>query len=648
MILSLWVRSLKNRLDRRSSTAAYRVSGPGLEALEDRRLPALITWINPLGGDWDKGSNWSSGSVPDLADQAVIALPGITVTHSHSNSDRVGSVLCAGTLDLSAGTLAVSNPSIVNALILSGGTFCGPGALTISTSFLWTQGTLSGGGPVNVQGTLTLAGPGNMVLKGTTLNNQGIGYWTSGNLTATGNAIFNNLEGATFIDAARGTFAATLVNDGTFLVQTSKGTSQIAKILNTGTVDLQENDLSVTQYVQTDGVTDLEGGTLSAARPVQINGGSLLGPGLIKGSLVNGGLVSVVGFGVLGVTGQYVQTSTGILQVAVDAQTSANGFGQLQVSGPATLDGSLNVQWSGSPTTAGQAAFPVVTFTSRTGTFSNLTVTSTTVPPTVTATYSSSALNLAAQITLLPSNSGTSVPSNPVVGGKPVAVPAAPQGSTETLLPTPTANGLFLSSSVGGGGAFLVSGSQSTAFGILEYNREVTLGSVHEPAAFGGRSVASMDDWGGRDDDWQDSLFTLPDDWELPSDKELLVSMDLAGTLLLGAKPRADLLPQKGSEHASVATLLPGEGTGDGSATVRMEEVGRAPLKGLLTNPVASVPDEGELPPLPQGEGTDEAGDLVAYSWGQLVWAGVGWLGWQRRKAKSDHKRKKRRWVALG
>src|SRR5262249_36786804 len=159
--------------------------------------------------------------------------------------------------------------------------------------------------------------------------------------------------------------------------------------------------------------------------------------------------------------------------------------GQLQVSGPATLDGSLNVQWSGSPTTAGQAAFPVVTFTSRTGTFSNLTVTSTTVPPTVTATYSSSALNLAAQITLLPSNSVTSVPSNPVVGGKPVAVPAAPQGSTETLLPTPTANGLFLSSSVGGGGAFLVSGSQSTAFGILEHNREATLVSVHEQTAFG-------------------------------------------------------------------------------------------------------------------------------------------------------------------
>src|SRR5262249_52490870 len=95
MILSLWIRSLKNRLDRRSSTAAYRVSGPGLETLEDRRLPALITWINPLGGDWDQGLNWSSGSVPGLADQAVIALSGITVTHSHSKADRVASLDCA-------------------------------------------------------------------------------------------------------------------------------------------------------------------------------------------------------------------------------------------------------------------------------------------------------------------------------------------------------------------------------------------------------------------------------------------------------------------------------------------------------------------------------------------------------------------------
>ena len=34
---------------------------PMPKRLEDRKLLATVTWINPGGGDWDTPSNWSTG-----------------------------------------------------------------------------------------------------------------------------------------------------------------------------------------------------------------------------------------------------------------------------------------------------------------------------------------------------------------------------------------------------------------------------------------------------------------------------------------------------------------------------------------------------------------------------------------------------------
>src|SRR5262249_50764730 len=62
---------------------------PRLEALEDRVVLATVTWINPAGGDWDTPANWSSGSLPGGNDDAVIALPGIVVTHTGIHNDTV-------------------------------------------------------------------------------------------------------------------------------------------------------------------------------------------------------------------------------------------------------------------------------------------------------------------------------------------------------------------------------------------------------------------------------------------------------------------------------------------------------------------------------------------------------------------------------
>ena len=77
---------------RASPTRSTSFAGPGLEPLESRILPATVNWINPGGGDWDTASNWSSGQVPGAGDDAVISIPGITVTHSDFATDSVHSL----------------------------------------------------------------------------------------------------------------------------------------------------------------------------------------------------------------------------------------------------------------------------------------------------------------------------------------------------------------------------------------------------------------------------------------------------------------------------------------------------------------------------------------------------------------------------
>src|SRR5262249_483702 len=99
-----------------------------LESLEDRTLPSTVTWMNPAGGDWDTGSNWSTGNVPGATDDAVINYSGITITHSTGASDPVHSLTSQAAINLSAGSLSVATASTINnALTVSGGSLGGYG-----------------------------------------------------------------------------------------------------------------------------------------------------------------------------------------------------------------------------------------------------------------------------------------------------------------------------------------------------------------------------------------------------------------------------------------------------------------------------------------------------------------------------------------
>jgi hypothetical protein len=87
-------------------------------------------------------------------------------------------------------------------------------------------------------------------------------------------------------------------------------------------------------------------------------------------------------------------------------------------------------------------------------------------------------------------------------------------------------------------------------------------------------------------DDLFAALAARAPEFDLPSEQESLSTSDIAAALLVGARPRADILPQRGSPVAGVATLLGGADEGTPPAATAGEEA----LKDLLMSPAASSP----------------------------------------------------------
>ena len=286
----------------------------------------------------------------------------------------------ASNLSIAAGTTLVQT---------GGATFAGPGSFIGKGDFQWSGGTIDGNldvastinttisgkatknitSPTNttptavtLHGGTTLQGAGEVELSGaTTLSN--LGTLTMGAGTTVGASVccvkpdhFSN--GGTLIVAA-GTKTATATN---------------LAFSNSGTVTITGGTLFVNSvsYKQTAGATQLAGGSLSAAQPVDIAGGTLSGFGTITGSVQNAGTVSpsTTG-GVLKISGAYQQTKTGVLTSVLTGTSPGTKFGQLSVGVTATLAGTLKVN-PGSGFNPHGKSFSVLLYHSRSGKFTTL------------------------------------------------------------------------------------------------------------------------------------------------------------------------------------------------------------------------------------------------------------------------------------
>jgi len=252
--------------------------------LEDRTLLATVSWTNPAGGDWDTPSNWSTGNVLGPSDDAVIAIPGITVTHSDSAADAVNSLTISASdaaLNLSNGSLAMAaTSSIAGSVTMSGGTLSTAGSLTVSGSMDCTGGTITGGGALTCQGGISVSGSGavlldaislnnygsldfsqsnsapRVLLDAISLNNYGTATWNSGGLSAGDGAVINNEPGATFdaqsdFSLTYGSGAVPTFNNlagATFMKSGGTGPSGTQMDLifnNAGTVDVNSGGLTL-------------------------------------------------------------------------------------------------------------------------------------------------------------------------------------------------------------------------------------------------------------------------------------------------------------------------------------------------------------------------------------------------------------------
>lgn len=111
-----------------------------------------------------------------------------------------------------------------------------------------------------------------------------------------------------------------------------------ATLNNSGTVKAQSGTLSLGNYVQTGGVTDLDGGAIAGSL-LGIQDGSLTGNGAISGSVTMGGTLSPGhSIGALSITGDATFTSGGIFQVELSSLNDTSD--ELTVAGLLDLSAS--------------------------------------------------------------------------------------------------------------------------------------------------------------------------------------------------------------------------------------------------------------------------------------------------------------------
>jgi hypothetical protein len=379
-----------------------------------------VTWVGPSSGDWATASNWSGGALPGSGDDVVIGA-GNTVTHS-TGSDTIHQLNGAGALVLSGGTLTVNALCSFATLTVSGGNLQGTAALTVTSSFTWSQGQFANGGSLTIASTATgtlSSQTGRLTLQSYTVNNAGSVSWTVDGQLQFSNGVWNNLSGSLFLVQAgfsAQVISGTFSNAGTFR-KTGTGSTTFGSGVsfnNTGTVDIQAGSLTLSAGTSSGSVTVASGSTLnlsgytltsnssiSGAGSVAFTGGTSTLAGTISASggvsiasaatvntsgsatlntsLTNSGTLAVAGSGAAGtltINGNYTQNAGAFLNMEIGGTTAGSQYDQLVISGQANLGGTLNVSYLGGYTPPSGSSYALLTYGSHSGTFSSVSGTS--------------------------------------------------------------------------------------------------------------------------------------------------------------------------------------------------------------------------------------------------------------------------------
>ena len=317
-----------------------------------------------------------------------VTVGGTTATAGTLQITSTGASL--GAVTISGGTLQLAGPAIAASLTQSGGTLSATGTLTVAGEGVWTAGTMTGAGTTSVLGGLTISGVTSKLLGGgRVLALSGTSSWTGANaLSATNSGIGTlRLVSGTFTvgDAsgqntnANGTGTLALeIQAGATLRKSLGGTTNFAagvtSFTNAGMVEVLSGTLNIgsSGYQQTSGLTSLTGGSLTVSGTLTLAGGSLTGTGTVTATTVSniGGQVGPgLSPGTLTISGNYIQGSTGTLNIEVGGTTVGAEYDRLAITGAATLNGTLNVSLINDFVPLVGTSFTIMTFGSRSGDF---------------------------------------------------------------------------------------------------------------------------------------------------------------------------------------------------------------------------------------------------------------------------------------
>ena len=269
--------------------------------------------------------------------------------------DYTGAVTISGSATFGAGANFID-------LTLSSGTLTSSGAVTVSGTFNWTAGTLTGGGSMTIGGTAAVGGW--VTLDDFVLINTGTITWAGGlwiyfyngagiDNQAAGSFLIDTVSGTSYLGYFSGASAGTFTNAGT-LTKSGAGTVQfIVPFTNSGTMAINAGVARLTRDITSTGT--VKGiGTLDASSINFINAGQVQ-PGTSPGTL--------------NFLGTYRQTSNGSLGIDIAGESD---YDRLVISSTADMAGILEVALLSPFIPANGNSFAIVTSTALSGLFTQI------------------------------------------------------------------------------------------------------------------------------------------------------------------------------------------------------------------------------------------------------------------------------------
>lgn len=245
------------------------------------------------------------------------------------------------------------------------------------------NGTLTwGGGNIGPGAALTIATNGELRLGGGTFTK-----FLYGHLTNTGTIIYQP-AGSLAIGGALHNFGlfdaqingrlytlgggAVFINDGTFQRSLVAGSTVCEPpFVNRGTVRVPLGTLSFEgSYTNPIGTIEVCGGTFRLFEPLWLPGGLVTGWGTVIADVTNAACIRPsCSNGVLTISGKFEQLLGGRLEFDLAGNTPGANQSRLNITGTATLRGTVGVRWDEGFEASPGTNFPVMTFASRKGEF---------------------------------------------------------------------------------------------------------------------------------------------------------------------------------------------------------------------------------------------------------------------------------------